>query len=132
MIYVHVNLPHRNPAILKWILAARNLPAESKAAPRVHPVVVAKASPIGQYCMQGTMADSALAAPHERKIRLVTANPVHPVGSTALEHGSAMQVALMCRRQNIGGTDICAALHPSHHIDACKTTLCTCMFLHYS
>ena len=91
----HANLPPMNPAIQKRILAARNLPAESKAAPEVHPAVVAKAGPVGQNPIQGTAADSALIAPHQRNIPSVTANPVHPVRSTVLGHGSAMQVTLM-------------------------------------
>ena len=97
----HANLPHRNPAILNRILGARNFPAESKAAPKVHPAVVAvvaKAGPVGKNRIQGTVADTALTAPHQNKICLVTANPVYPVRSTALGHGSTMQVALMRHR----------------------------------
>ena len=55
--------------------------------------MVAKTGPVGQNPIQGTVADSALTAPHQRKMHLVTANPVHPVRSTAPEHESAMQVA---------------------------------------
>ena len=111
-----------NPAIRKRILAARNLPAESKAAPKVHPAVVAKAGPIGQNPIQGIAADSALTAPLQLS---VTANPVHPVRSTPLGHGSAMQVTLMRHRRNIGGTDVRVALPPSHHIDADITAIGT-------
>ena len=114
-----------NPAIQKRILAARNLPAEGKAAPEVHPAVVIKAGPVGQNPIQGTATDSALMAPHQRNIPSVTANPVHPVRSTALGHGSAMQVTLMRHRRNIGGIDVRVALPPSHHVDADITAIGT-------
>jgi hypothetical protein len=125
----NANLPHRNPVIpvrRRKRTEARNLPAESKAAPNVHPAVVAKANvhpavvakagPTGQNPIQG-----ALTAPRQMQTHKATVKPVHPARNTALGHGNAMQVALTCHHRNIGGTDVHAVPHPiqrCHHIDA--------------